>query len=325
MVNVELSTNGVEVFLRNRLVMMMHGVLMFLGTAGFMVLSACSSSGARFATPDAAVGALASAVRSEDQKELKRILGRGAEEIISSGDEVADQQARERFLQSYDEKTELVSESEDTVTLQIGKDEWPMPIPIVKRGDYWLFDTRAGKEEILNRRIGRNERDVQQVCLAFVDAQREYKSQDRDGDGVLEYARKLISDPGQKNGLYWESGEDNSSSPMGLLVAGAAEEGYGRTPKKRGERRPYHGYYFKLLTSQSDYAPGGARDYLVDGNLTGGFAVVAWPADYGNSGVMTFMINHQGILYERNFGPRTQRIVSAMTEFDPGPEWDVSP
>jgi hypothetical protein len=290
--------------------------------AAAVAVPGCSWGQARFDTPEAAAGAFVDAIRAEDTDELHHILGRGADEIISSGDEVADQQARGKFLQAYDEKNALVSETDESVVLEVGKDAWPMPIPIVERWGSWRFDTRSGKEEILNRRIGRNELSVQEVCRAFVDAQREYKSQDRNGDGVLEFAQKLISDEGQKNGLYWETNEGEPPSPMGPLVAEAVEEGYGRDQSKTGERRPYHGYHFKLLKAQGKNAPGGAREYSVDGRLTEGFAVVAWPAEYGNSGVMTFLVSHQGVLYEQDLGRRSARIASAMNTFDPDADWE---
>ncbi len=296
-------------------------LLVFIVTGLFT--TGCSLRQERFSSPEEAVIALIAASKSEQSDAVRRILGRGADEVLSSGDEVADRQARDKFLQAYDEKNSLVEEPDGTVTLQVGKDDWPMPIPIVKGFGAWRFDTRRGKDEILNRRIGRNELSVQQVCLAIVDAQREYMAVDRNGDGVLEYAQKVISDPGQKNGLYWETRADEPPSPLGPLVADAVEEGYGSPKTESGERRPYHGYYFKLLTSQGPNAPGGERDYMVNGKMTEGFAVVAWPADYGNSGVMTFLVNHHGVLYERNFGRRTETIAGSVPSFDPDWRWSV--
>ena len=283
----------------------------------------CGLRQERFATPEEAARALVVAVRSENSEEVGRILGRGGKEVVSSGDEVADRQTRQRFLTAYDEKNSLVAEPDGSVTLQVGQDDWPMPIPIVNTKDSWRFDTARGKDEILNRRIGRNELSVQQVCLALVDAQREYIATDRNGDGVPEYAQKLISDPGQKNGLYWETSADEPPSPAGPLVADAAEEGYGQRKNEGGQRRPFHGYYFKLLKSQGPNAPGGAREYVVNGRMTEGFALVAWPAQYGNSGVMTFLVSHQGVVYERDLGRRTERIASSITSFDPDPGWNV--
>lgn len=283
----------------------------------------CSLQQERFSTPEEAVGAFAAAVRADNPEEIQRVLGRDSEEIVASGDEVADRQTRERFLDAYDEKNALVTEADGSVTLQVGDDDWPMPIPIVKRWGAWRFDTRRGREEILNRRIGRNEIFVLNVCHAIVDAQREYMAEDRNGDGVPEYARRFISDDGKKNGLYWPTGEDEPQSPLGPLVADAADEGYATTASESGEPRPFHGYYFKMLTSQGSSAPGGVRDYTVEGRMSGGFAVVAWPAEYGNSGVMTFLVNHIGIVYERDLGEQTEEIARPMTTFDPGPEWSV--
>lgn len=296
-----------------------RSILLSVAAICFLV-PACTSRQARFATPDEAANSLVIAVRSENSEEVQRILGRGSKEILSSGDEVADRQTRERFLTAYDEKNSLVTEPDGSVTMQVGADDWPMPIPIVESRNAWRFDTARGKDEILNRRVGRNELSVREVCLALVDAQREYLAMDPDGDAVAEYAQKLISDPGQKNGLYWETGPDEPSSPLGELVADAAEEGYRR---QSGARRPYHGYHFKLLTAQGPDAPGGARDYIVNGRMTEGFAVLAWPAEYGNSGVMTFVVSHHGIIYERDLGRRTDRIADSMSVFDPDPEWTV--
>jgi len=276
-----------------------------------------------FHTPEEAAQELVRAARSQDVEEVHRILGREAEEIVSSGDDVADRQAREKFLNAYDEKNSLVAEADGSMTLQVGHDDWPMPIPIVEQRGSWRFDTRRGKDEILNRRIGRNELSIRQVCLAIVDAQREYVTKDHNGDGVLEYAQKIISDPGQRNGLYWETGPQEPPSPLGPLVAEAAEEGYGTTSNQSGKRRPFHGYYFKLLKSQGPNAPGGSRDYMVNGRLTEGFAVVAWPAEYDNSGVMTFLTSHHGIVYEQNLGRRTERIASSMSALDPDSGWEI--
>lgn len=289
--------------------------------AAAVAVPGCTWQQARFDTPDDAAGAFVQAVRTEDADELQRILGPGGGEIMSSGDDVADRRMRETFLAAYDKKNALVAEADGSMVMEIGEDDWPMPIPIVERGRSWRFDTRRGKEEILNRRIGRNELSVQEVCLAFVDAQREYVAHDHNGDGVREYAQKLISDEGQKNGLYWETSEGEPPSPMGPLVAEAVEEGYGRSQPTTGERRPYHGYYFKLLKKQGKHAPGGAQDYCVDGRMTGGFAVIAWPAEYDNSGVMTFLVSHQGLVYERDLGRPSARIASAMSEFDPDDTW----
>lgn len=288
------------------------------------LLSGCSMRQRHFSTPEEAAGALILAAQSEQKDEVKRILGRGADDVVSSGDEVADQQAKENFLKAYEEKHALVPELDGSMTLQVGPEDWPLPIPIIKRWGSWRFDTARGKDEILNRRIGRNELDVQQVCLALVDAQREYFAADRNGDGVHEYAQKLVSDPGQRNGLYWETSPGEPASPIGPLMAEAVAEGYGSNPNPTGERRPYHGYYFKLLKSQGPHAPGGAKDFVANGRMTDRFALIAWPAEYGNSGVMSFLVSHHGIVYERNMGRRTARIARAMNEFDPDSNWSVA-
>ncbi len=295
-----------------------------LVAAASLFTTGCSLRQDRFSSPEEAVQAMIEASKSEQPDRIRRILGPGADEVLSSGDEVADRQARDKFLKAYDEKHELVTGPDGSVTLQAGKDDWPMPIPIVKSWGKWRFDTRRGKEEILNRRIGRNELSVLQVCLAIVDAQRDYAAVDRNRDGIPEYARKIISDPGDKNGLYWKTSDGEPPSPLGPLVADAVEEGYGDARNESDQRRPFHGYYFKLLKSQGPNASGGVRDYEEGGRLTEGFGVVAWPAEYGNSGVMTFQVNHQGVVYERNLGRRTARMASSMTEFDPDFGWSVA-
>jgi len=277
----------------------------------------------RFSSPEEATGALIEASKSDQTDVVRRILGRGADDVLSSGDEVADRRAREKFLAAYDEKNALVAEPDGRVTLQVGKDDWPMPIPLVKSFGSWRFDTHRGKEEILNRRIGRNELSVRQVCLAIVDAQREYAAMDHNKDGVLEYAQKVISDPGEKNGLYWETHDNEPPSPLGPLIADAVGEGYGAAKNDGSQRRPFHGYYFKLLKSQGPNAPGGIRDYMTNGRLTEGFAVVAWPAEYGNSGVMTFLVSHLGVVYETNLGRRTESVANSMIAFDPDSRWGL--
>ncbi len=274
-----------------------------------------------FKSPEEAVKALIDAVKANDTKELLVILGPEGKDIISSGDEVADKEIRERVARKYEQKNKLVGEGDKKVILDIGTDDWPMPIPVVKKGDNWVFDTKAGKEEILSRRIGRNELDVIQVCLAYVDAQREYALKDRDGDGIRKYAQRFGSEKGKKNGLYWEAKQGEEQSPLGQLAAEAVKEGY--TGKKSGSKPdPFHGYYYKILTAQGKNAPGGAYDYVVKGKMIGGFALVAHPAQYGNSGVMTFIVNQDGVVYQKNLGKNTEKIASAMTKFDPDKSWE---
>ena len=273
-----------------------------------------------FQAPEEAAKALFEALRAGDMKELLAIFGPAGKEVISSGDEVADKAGRERFVKAYEAMNKLEKETDKKVTLLIGKNEWPFPIPIVKKGETWAFDTLAGKEEMLNRRIGKNELHAVKVCLAYVDAQREYALKDRDGDGLLDYAQKFGSTKGKKDGLYWEAKEGEEQSPLGPLAARAVKEGY--TGRKPGDNPvPYHGYFYKILKAQSKNAPGGAYDYLVKGRMIGGFALVAYPAEYGNSGVMTFIVNHDGVVYEKDLGRETTKIAGTMTKYDPDKTW----
>ena len=273
-----------------------------------------------FKSPEEAVKALSDAVKGNDTKELLTIFGPEGKELISSGDKVADETGREHFIKAYEEMNKLVSENDTKVILHVGNGDWPFPIPVVKRGEYWLFDTMVGREEILNRRIGRNELNAIQVCLAYVDAQREYILKDRDEDKLLEYAQRFISREGEKNGLYWEAKEGEERSPLGPLIAKASVEGYtGKRPI--GKRNPYHGYYYKILKAQGKNAPGGEYDYMVKGKMIGGFALVAYPDEYGNSGVMTFVVNQDGVVYQSNLGKDTEKIATAMKKFDPEETW----
>lgn len=280
--------------------------------------SLAASDGKMFASPQEAVDAAVMAVRDNNEKEFIAVFGSEGEELFSSGDPVSDQEGRERFLKAYEEKNSLVAEGENMV-LEVGKDAWPFPIPLVKSGEEWFFDTIQGKGEILNRRIGRNELDTIQTCLAYVDAQREYAMKDPDGDGKSEYAQKFVSDPGMKNGLYWKTEEGEERSPLGAIAAQASSEGY--TRDKEAERTPYNGYFFKILTAQGDKASGGAYDYLVDGKMIGGFALIAYPAEYGNSGVMTFIVNYDGVVYQKDLGPDTKMIADQMDAYDPDASW----
>jgi hypothetical protein len=281
-----------------------------------------------FATPEEGVTALVDALRSGDKAALEAVLGPGSDDIIDSGDPVADKNAKDEFLKDYDAKSAIVPGEDDTQVLTVGASEWDLPIPLVKRDAGWVFDLELGQDELLNRRIGRNEANTFEAALAFVDAQREYASVDRNGDGILEYAQKFMSTPGLHDGLYWPAQSGQDPSPLGQFYAAAQSEGYfqgqnaqagaGGSPSRP---EPYHGYYFKILTSQGPSAPGGAYDYIVDGKMIGGVAMVAYPAEYGDSGVMTFMVNHDGVVYERDLGPETAMVASAMTSFDPDTMW----
>jgi hypothetical protein len=292
-------------------------VVMTFMLAGMAAEAADKQKG--FATPEEAVKALAAAMRADDNKELLAIFGKDAKKLISSGDPVRDKQRHERFVTRYDQKNSLTKDG-DKMVLTIGEKDWPFFIPLVKKGDQWIFDTKAGREEMLNRRIGENELDTVQTMLAIVDAQREYAMADRDNDGLLAYAAKFTSDPGKKNGLYWKTKEGENPSPMGEMVANARAEGYTRVASK-GAPAPYHGYFFRMLKKQGKNASGGALDYVVKKKMIGGFAVVAYPAVYGSTGVMTFLVNHEGVVYQKDLGKNTVKTAKAMKKFDPDKTW----
>jgi hypothetical protein len=272
-----------------------------------------------FASPEAGITALVEAVKVNDQPTLRAILGPDGSKLISSGDAVADRQSREAFLKAYGEANKLVLEGDTRATLVIGKDEWPMPIPLVKSSGGWWFDTQKGEKEILARRIGRNELAAIQVCLAVVDAEREYAALDMDGDGIAEYAPQFVSTPSKRDGLYWQTTADEPLSPLGPLLAAAASEGYTRSDSRT--LAPYHGYFYRILTKQGKDAPGGAYDYFVKGKMIGGFAVIAYPARYGASGIMSFLVNHDGVVYEKDLGKETVAIASKMASFNPDASW----
>ena len=272
-----------------------------------------------FASPEEAVGAMVEALNSNDPKALEAIFGPGSRDLLTSGDPVADKSGRERFLRLYGEKNRL-EQTDDEVVLSVGNEDWPFPIPMVKEDALWRFDTEEGREEILARRIGRNELSAIQVCLAYVDAQREYVLKDRDADGLLQYAQKFRSDKGMKNGLYWEVKEGEKQSPLGPLVAAAQEEGY--SDKASGDKpAPYNGYYYRILKGQGKDAVGGAYDYVVKGKMIGGFALVAYPAKYASSGIMTFIVNQDGVVYQKDLGRNTKKAAQAMKLFNPDSTW----
>jgi DUF2950 family protein len=269
-----------------------------------------------FATPEGAAAALLEAVRAADPKQIHSVLGPGSGKLITSGDPVEDAMRRDRFVAAYNEAVKIETSGEGRATLFIGAQQWPFPFPLVKTPTGWRFDVKSGAEEILNRRIGRNERSAIQVCLAYVDAQREYATKDRDDNGLLEYAKKLISTPGKKDGLYWDTADGEPVSPLGPLSTQAKQEGY----QDLGAA-PYHGYYYRILTAQGEHAEGGAYDYIVDGKMIGGFALVAYPARWGASGVMTFVCSHSGVVYQKNLGKDTASTAESMTLYDPDPTW----
>jgi hypothetical protein len=274
-----------------------------------------------FSSAGEAVKALVQAVTTHDTNALHAIFGPEGRGLVSP-DVVQATNEFKVFVQRLEEKTQLSTNSDSSITLDIGADGWPFPIPLVNEGDQWYFDTAAGKGEILNRRIGMDELGAIDVCRAYVDAQREYASQDRMGDGVLAYAQFLHSTPGTHNGLFWPAKPGEDLSPLGPLVAAARVEGYHRTATMlNDEKAPYHGYYFKILTRQGKHAPGGKYNYIINGRMIAGFALVAWPTEWSNTGVMTFIVNQQGKVYQRNLGKKTAKIGAAMTWFDPDSNW----
>lgn len=287
--------------------------VMFQGTA-----LAAQPKQKTFGTPEAAVEALIKALRDGSEKELAAIFGPGSESLISSGDKVDDRERREEFVRLYGDANRLEPAGDKKVVIHVGKNDWPFPIPIVQTGDNWRFDTKQGREEILNRRVGENELDTIQTCLAIVDAQREYAAMDRDGDGLLEYALKFESTKDKTDGLYWEVKPGEKPSPLGPLVAKARGEGYSKEEKPA----PYNGYFYRILTAQGKSAKGGAYSYLVKGNMVGGFAVVAYPATYAVSGVKTFIVNHEGVVYEKDLGPKTGKLAKSMKTFNPDKTWE---
>jgi hypothetical protein len=272
-----------------------------------------------FPSAEDAVQALSTAYKRGDPKAVAIILGDKGLRLVSSGDPVIDRYEREWFLSLYRQGHEVVAESDSRVVLQLGKDEYPYPIPIVKEGERWRFDPQEGYEELLSRRISKTELSALNLMVAFVDAQHEYHRQDHDGDGVFEYARKFGSSPDQQDGLYWKRKPGEAPSPLNGLVDAFLKEGYG--PAKEGQLCVYRGYFYKMLMGQSALAPGGARRYVVNGKMTGGFAMIAFPVRYGVSGVLTFMVNQDGVVYQKDLGPRTLALGKEMALFNPDTSW----
>lgn len=296
----------------------MNRAFVLLTTAALFCTAASATLAQQaFKTPDEAASALVGAAKADDMKALVTVLGPDGEDILSSGDEVADAATRQKFVAAYDAKHQITMEGDNKAVLVVGQDDFPLPIPLVRKNGLWRFDSAAGREEILYRRIGENELDAIQASLAYVDAQNEYAEKDRTGAGANTYAQRIVSQPGKKDGLYWPTSQGEEESPLGELVAQAATQGY-----RVGEgRAPFHGYYFKVLTKQGPAAEGGELDYIVRGKMIGGFGLVAYPAEYRNSGVMTFIVNHAGTVYQKDLGPRTAQIAERMTAFNPDRTW----
>jgi hypothetical protein len=289
-----------------------------------------------FSSADDALQALVSAAKEKDRAALAKVFGPDYNKLLT-GDEVEDNKDLDEFSTAVGESAQLQKVDDSKVVVTVGNDNWPMPIPLVQKDGKWLFDTKAGLEEALNRKIGENELSAIATSRAYAVAQWEYYTEgDWDHDSVAEYAQKMISTSGKHDGLYWETSEDDKPSPLGKLVAAARAEGYGpktESPDAAGkggaeekeavaeERAPYHGYYFKILTRQGPAAPGGKYSYIINGNMIAGYALVAYPSKWGSSGVMTFIINQQGRVYEKNLGSNTAKIAAAMAEYNPDPSW----
>lgn len=308
--------------------------LLFAGVPNAHAQAAAQST---FSSADDALQSLVSAAKEKDRAALGKVFGPDYDKLLT-GDEVEDNKDLEEFSSAAGESAQLQKVNDSKFTVTLGHDNWPMPIPLVQKDGKWFFDTKAGLEEALNRKVGENELSAIATSRSYAVAQWEYYTEgDWDHDGVAEYAQKLYSTPGKHDGLYWETAEDDKPSPLGKLVAAARAEGYGpkaETPDaaaKGGaeveavseERAPYHGYYLKILTRQGAAAPGGKYSYLINGNMIAGYAFVAYPSKWGSSGVMTFIINQQGRVYEKNLGPNTAKIAAAMTEYNPDPSWKL--
>jgi Protein of unknown function (DUF2950) len=274
-----------------------------------------------FASDDDALQAMLIAVKAQDHERVHQLLGPAWKELVS-GDKVEDGNAFKEFAQHAAEHTRLQKKDATTSIIYVGKEDWPFPIPIAETpGGQWFFDTEAGKQEILDRRIGANELDTIEVCRGYGQAQRQYAARDRDGSGVLKYARRILSTPGKMDGLYWRVEPGQEQSPLGPLMAAAEMEGY--SPTVGHPHQPYHGYRFRVLTQQGPAAPGGKYDYVINGNMIAGFAMVAFPAEYESSGIMTFIVSHQGNVYQKDLGPDTTELARQMTEYNPDDSWTL--
>ena len=293
-----------------------------VAVAALALLAGCDFFGgkqAAYDSPEQAGEALVAAARSGETSELLRVLGQDAQPVVESGDAVDDANKRGEFIAAYAAAHRWVNETAEIATLRVGDNDWPFPFPLINEDDGWRFDTTYGIEEILDRRIGENEIAAIQASLAYVDAQREYYWLNPDGQPMLHYARNFVSTAGQKDGLFWETAESEAPSPLGELFAAARAEGYLRDTDV--QPAPYYGYHFRMLTEQGQHAAGGAYEYVVDDHMIGGFGLVAYPAERGVSGVMTFIVNHDGVVYSKDLGPDTTKLATAMTAFDPDDSW----
>jgi hypothetical protein len=290
-----------------------------LGLLGLPVMPAMAAQQS-FQTADAAVDAFVKAAKANDKVALAAILGPGSQSLLSSGDPVVDDRTRYSFLEKYDTKHALVPAGDNRMVLDIGPDDWPLPIPLVQSGGSWRFDSRQGAQEVVDRRIGRDEIAAIRTALTYVDAQADYFDRTKRGLGTGFYAQRLVSTPGHYDGLYWPTAEGEPESPLGALVKQAEGEGY-PDDLVPGKPTPYQGYYYRILKAQGDNAEGGAKNYVVDGKMAGGFALIAWPVIYGASGITTFVVNQDGVVFQKDLGPNTARLAGAMTRFDPDIDW----
>jgi len=305
--------------------LMRRGIVALLTALAVVATNEAAAAGKAqpqtFASPEEAAKAVISAAKAGDSKGLSAIFGPGSEKVLQSGDKVADKEARERFVKAAEEANALEKSGDAKAILTVGKDKWPFPVPIVKAESGWQFDVNAGKEEILNRRIGRNELFTVQSILAYVDAQRDYYVTNPENAKLLQYAQKMASSPGKRDGLYFPVKAGERDSPLGPLFVSAKAEGYAKGAD--GKPGAYHGYKYRILKGQGPDAKGGAYDYVAQGKMIGGFALVAWPATYGNSGVMTFIVNHDGVVYEKDLGTGTEAAAQKITKFNPDKSWKV--
>jgi hypothetical protein len=295
-------------------------VIGLLQTLAGAAQGAVTSGQSIFASPDEAVAALVDAAKKSDLKRMFAILGPGSEALIRSGDPNADAIGRQKFVEQYDSQHKVVEDSAGHDSLLVGANNWPLPIPLVQVKDGWRFDARAGAQQIIDRRIGRNEIAAIRVTLTYVDAQRDYFERRKQEGTTGEYAQRLVSTPNQHDGLYWPAAVGEPESPFGPLVAQAVDEGY-PGDIAAGRQIPYQGYYFRVLVGQGENAPDGAKDYIENGRMTGGFALVAWPAEYGSSGIMTFVVDQDGVVFQKNLGKGTAALAAAMTRFDADVSW----
>jgi hypothetical protein len=320
------KTNSIAHDSEPRFLFFLRTILLLVPALALSGTMSGASTGRIFASPEDAVAALRLATATADTNALGVILGPGSE-VLQNPDRIQATNELKAFSLALAETNHLVHVSDTLVVLELGDDLWPFPVPLVKTNGGWFFDTEVGKDELLNRRIGKNELATLSVMRAYVDAQREYASSDHDGDKILEFAQRLVSSPGKENGLYWPPAFDGDLSPLGPLVAYAQAEGYSPELQDVDEvqRGPYHGYLFKILTRQGKHALGGKYSYVINGHMIAGFAMVAWPAEYGESGVMTFIVNQQGRVYQKDLATKTAKTAGTMKEYNPDKTWTLSP